>query len=567
MNLLRLLADAMRGLLEFPMRLIQGLKTWRQQRLMIQLSTRDVGKEVQEARGIKGFFKKLGKIFLIIVAFILLGLFFWGLYALSNYLDLPRMLGGPLPWLRPFWLPILVVLFGVTFWLALRLWGLLGPEKDTNAFPDLDAAWAEAEAALVQAGISVRDVPLFLMLGKPFGSIDAIFSSSKITWLVRQTPLRVDAPFQVYAHRQAIFVALGEHSVLGKVLEQLGKGLPGDEPLPTAKTSVFHDEPTTALEIASAPALVDPLATPNLLAEELAPRNRLASIDAGPRVPTLEERNAKQLQSRWQPLSPEAVDLTRRRTNAMIRIIAKYRRPFCAANGVLVVVPHNGLSNATDAGQIAAALDDDLRIVAKAGQTRCPSWLLVADLHTIPGFDALFRSLDQERRQRLLGRDLPFQPDLAADAVDAMATSAIASFLASLSLLAQKLFMLETSHAGAAQAILTNGKLFELIEHLEQRRAGLEIVIRRIIHGNAPDGLYFGGFYLAATGADPQSDQAFVPGVFRLMVDHQNKVAWTDEALEEEADYQRWAVFGYAAMGAFCLLLVVLGYWRWHGVG
>jgi hypothetical protein len=37
--------------------------------------------------------------------------------------------------------------------------------------------------------------------------------------------------------------------------------------------------------------------------------------------------------------------------------------------------------------------------------------------------------------------------------------------------------------------------------------------------------------------------------------------------LEEEADYQRWAIFGYAAMAAFCALLIVLGYWRWQGVG
>lgn len=568
MNLLRLLADGMRRILEAPMRFFQVLKYWRQQRLMAQLSTRVASRELEEAKGVTGFLRRLGRIVLFVLLLVLLALAFWGLYLLNDWLKLPQILGGPLPWLRPYWLPIIVVLFCVTFYLAIRLWGLLGPEKDANAFPDLDDAWAEAEASLVQAGINLRDVPLFLMVGKPFGSIDAIFSGSKITWLVRQVPLRVDAPFQVYAHRQAIFVALGEHSMLGKTLVQLSKATPSDQALPSSQESVFYDSPKTSSVLETAPAEpIDALATPNLLVEELSPRGMLAALDAGPRVSTLEERIAKQTQSRWEPLPPETVDLTRRRTNAMIRILSKYRRPYCTANGVLVVVPQTGLANSTDAGQIAAALESDLLAITKAGQTRCPAWLLVADLHTITGFDALFGSLDAERRLRLLGRDLPFQPDLPPAAVDDMVTTAIGSFLGSLSLLAQKLFILESVQSAAAQAILTNGKLFEMVEHLEQRRPGLEIVVRRIIHSSWEDGLYFGGFYLAATGTDPNADQAFLPGVMRLLVDHQNKVVWTDEAIEEEADYQRWAIFGYAAMAVFCLLLVALGYWRWQGVG
>ncbi len=569
MGFLQLIADFMRMLLEFPMRLIQGVRNWRSQRMMIQLSAKDLTKEAEEAKGIKGFFKKLGKIILIIFAIVLLALFFWLLYFLNDYFDLPRVLGGPLPWLRRFWLPILVVLFVGTFYLAIRLWGLLGPEKDTNAFPDLEFSWLEVQAALAQAGINLREAPLFLMLGKPNGAVDAIFSGSKITWLVRQVPLRADAPFQVYAHRQAIFVALGDLSVLGKVLDQLAKNVPADVPLPKAQTSVFEDMPApAAASITAPPKPDDPLASPNLLAEEFVPRSAaLSAFDAGERIATLEEKTARLTQPRWKSMPPETLDLARRRLTSMVRIIAKYRRPFCAVNGTIVLVPQDGLMNATDAGQIAAAIEDDLHILNKAGQTRCPAWLLVTDLHTVPGFDALYNSLDQERRQRLLGRDLPFQPDLSSEAADAMVASAVESFLGSLSQLTQKLFLLETMQVPAPLAIATNGKLFELVEHLEQRRAGFELVVRRILHQQTPGGLYFGGFYLAATGVDPHAEQAFVPGVFRVMLDHQNKVMWTDDALAEEADFQRWSMFGYAAMAVFCLLLVVLGYWRWHGVG
>ncbi len=570
MGFLRLLADLMRGFFEYPHRFVTGIKAWRRQRLQLQLTTSDLRVEADEARGVKGFFRKLGKIVLLILVLFLLVAVLWVLYWLNDYFDLPRILGGPLPWLRPFWLPILVLLVIGTFIFAIRLWRLLGPEKEANAFPELDAAWMEAESALVQAGINLREVPLFLMLGKPIGAVDAIFSASKITWLVRQVPLRVDAPFQVYAHRQAIFVALGEQSTLGQVLVQLARNVPADVPVPTNKvqSSVFEDMPVPAAEAIAAPApAADPLASPNLLAEELTPRNVLQSLEQSERVPTLEEISTRQVQPRWKPLPPETLDLACRKLNSMVRILAKYRRPFCAVNGTLLLVPNDGLTNPTDAGQIASAIEDDLHILAKAGQTRCPAWLLVTDLHTVPGFDALFSSLDQERRQRLLGRDLPFQPDLGPEAIDAMVATATESFLGSLSQLTQKLFLIETMQIPAPQAISTNGKLFEMVEHLEQRRAGLDLVVRRIIHQQSPTGLYFGGFYLAATGVDPLIDQAFVPGVFRVMIDHQNKVKWTDEALEEEADFQRWAIFGYSAMAVFCLLLIVLGYWRWQGVG
>src|SRR5262245_45313079 len=125
MNFFRLIADFMRALLEFPLRFISGLKQWRQQRTLLQLSTRDVTTEVKEAKGLKGFFKKLGKIFLYVVLLVVVCLFFWLLYWLNNdVLVMQRILGG-VPWLRPFWLPILVVLCLVTFWFAIRLWRLL----------------------------------------------------------------------------------------------------------------------------------------------------------------------------------------------------------------------------------------------------------------------------------------------------------------------------------------------------------------------------------------------------------------------------------------------------------
>ena len=59
-------------------------------------------------------------------------------------------------------------------------------------------------------------------------------------------------------------------------------------------------------------------------------------------------------------------------------------------------------------------------------------------------------------------------------------------------------------------------------------------------------------------------EQAFVPGVFQQLVQNQNCVAWTDEALAEETDYRRWTMYGYAALGIFCIATAMILYGRWQ---
>jgi hypothetical protein len=77
--------------------------------------------------------------------------------------------------------------------------------------------------------------------------------------------------------------------------------------------------------------------------------------------------------------------------------------------------------------------------------------------------------------------------------------------------------------------------------------------------------LLYGGCYLAATGADPEAEQAFVPGVFRLLIDNQNHVASTPAALAEETSYRTWTTYGYLAVLAFVMLVGVSLYVEWPG--
>ena len=67
-----------------------------------------------------------------------------------------------------------------------------------------------------------------------------------------------------------------------------------------------------------------------------------------------------------------------------------------------------------------------------------------------------------------------------------------------------------------------------------------------------------GGCYLAGTGRDPGREQGFIAGVFRQLIENQNYVAWTPEALDEEADYRRWTYYGYLGLAVIVVLLALI---------
>src|SRR5581483_4287908 len=92
------------------------------------------------------------------------------------------------PWLRGIWLPLLFALVVAMGWASWWLWRLILPETDRTEYPDIDAAWDEAVAALDVAGIGISDVPLFLILGRTASGDESLFAASQLVWLVENVP-------------------------------------------------------------------------------------------------------------------------------------------------------------------------------------------------------------------------------------------------------------------------------------------------------------------------------------------------------------------------------------------
>src|SRR5207237_9955116 len=82
--------------------------------------------------------------------------------------------------------------------------------------PEIEEAWAQATRALAKNGLSMRDLPLYLILGRNSAGVDAIFKGSQLTFFVNNVPAESDAPLHVYADNEGIYVACSDTSLLGQ---------------------------------------------------------------------------------------------------------------------------------------------------------------------------------------------------------------------------------------------------------------------------------------------------------------------------------------------------------------
>src|SRR5262249_854808 len=171
-------------------------------------------------------FRGLGTGLRWIIHIILVAAIVVGLYFLNQALHIRDDMGGQAyKFIGPLWLPILFLLIYALAWLGWWLYKLLGSEEEGSEFPDIDAAWEEAMRALEKGGISLLDAPLFLVVGKPAGSEEALFLAAQLQLTVKQAPQRPEAPLHVYANRDGIYVTCAGASLLGQYATMLtGKG-------------------------------------------------------------------------------------------------------------------------------------------------------------------------------------------------------------------------------------------------------------------------------------------------------------------------------------------------------
>jgi hypothetical protein len=498
------------------------------------------------------------------------------LAAINYYAGLERVLRTRWLGIEHVWLPLLFLLGYALFWLLRWLWLILGPEGEAGEFDDIEKAWAEARAELDRAGIALTDTPVFLVLGRPAGPLEQVFAATRMAFRVRHVPREGEHPLHVYASRDAIFVTCEAASLLAAQAARLLEAGPAAAPLSSFPVIELEQPPSfPMLDLpGSTPsfAMIDldqsPEAAPKAAAPAVAPA--VAPTDSSANVlllsepPTATPRPAV----RRTPLlrDPQVVDLQSRRLRHVCRLLVRDRRPYCPVNGILILLPLAATASAEDASETAAVLRHDLDLASQALQLDCPRFAVLCDVERIPGFAVLASHFREGRAAPswLLGQHFPLAPDVPAVQVPAVIESGL-TFITDtmLPLVIGRLLRREGEPGGETreQAIRANVQLYDFIRECRARVALFARLLSRAFtpETNAPPML--GGGYLAGTGAD-ERDQAFLAGVIRRLLQHQNAVRWTDDALAEDADYRRYAFLGYVAVAVFlAAVALILSAW------
>lgn len=460
------------------------------------------------------------------------------------------------------YLPLLGLLIYALAWLAFWVYRLLQIEEDASEFPDIDAAWEEAVAALERAGIGLQDVPIFLVLGQPAESEAALFEGARLQMRVRGAPQRDDAPLHMYCFKdgeyESLFITCAGASVLGRQSAILsGKadsGLADEDKRRLDDGTLQPDELFASLGANS-------LGAKDLL--EILDEARRQGRD--PQHLTPEEQRRINVHYRRTKRSlfenPTLVEELTARLQHLCRLIVRDRRPICPINGVMVLLPFAATDSMEDAQQTSEALQKDLRASNEILQIHCPVFTLVCDLEQATGFGEFLKRTQEDWRKRRLGHGFPLVPDLPTTDVPAMIEGGLRWFCRALfpTWIYKRLIIEIPGRETVSEVSAVNARLYQLMRQMHEREERLGYIGTR---GLAPlqDGpLWIGGVYVAATGRDPARDQAFIPGVFRKVIEYHESIAWTDRALAEDARYHRLAKLGYGIVAGLGGVTVLLG--------
>jgi hypothetical protein len=491
-----------------------------------------------------------------------------GLHYLNQYFRINERLPGQSEYVRKNWLPILFLLSYVLCWLGYWLWTLLIVEDEFPEFPDINEAWDAALKALDRAGIDLRNMPVFLVLGASESSNEVLLQAARLGLEVKQTPPG-DAPLHLYAAKDAVYITCEGVCLLGKQAAFLTSG-----GTPGASSATDEDESLKTLSPVNAGAAVPEFLAIRQRAER---EHRELTADEQHRIRALMRKDQLQFSPIRNPDTVVAEQTAR--FEHFCRLLVRDRWPYVPITGVVVLVPFAALDSDQDALDTGATCQHDLKVIQRVLQVQSPTLALVCDLETAPGFRTFLERFPERQRHQRVGQRSPFIPDLDKFPGDGEGDPAKAR-TAMLVSLAQwicgpvvagwvsKHYRLETPGRDSVNSATTdNSHLFLFMNELRQRGRRLGWLLDRGMTVEVPEPVWFGGCYLAGTGKSADSQQGFVAGVFRRLVEEEKKglVSWTGQALDEEASLQRWVGALQVALGLVVVTaLGMIGFAIWN---
>ncbi|MGC1276186.1 MAG: type VI secretion protein IcmF/TssM N-terminal domain-containing protein [Planctomycetaceae bacterium] len=471
----------------------------------------------------------------------------------------------------------LLVLIPLATYYAVRLW----LEGDRSRFPEIDFAWNAGIEAMRRSGLALDELPLFLVLGSPGERVEqAMAAASGDEFRIRGVP-EGSAPLHWYVSPDRAYLFLTEPSWVSGLAALAAR---------RTQAAALPPDALAALAAAASPApsaLANPTGT-IALGDFLAAYGssaRSAAAGAVPSIPGEQHRGtlsfdaltaARSMPSAGRHSSselPPSVALEQpallpgqesarrlERLEYVARKLRLGRRPLCAANGILVLIPVDLIhGEANEKEELVRAIRSDLTTLQNAVGVRAPVTALLTGMEQESGFQELVRRVGRDRAaaqrfgRRFDIRALPTPAEMAA--TSAHVCGAFEDWIYSL-------FREEDALARPGTA-----RLYGLLCHIRSHlKAPLTEVLARGF-GHDPslrsDDLpfLFSGCYVAATG-EAEDRRAFVKGVFEKLDSEQEEVEWTPSSLATERRYRLLTgVIAVANVALTISLVAMAAYW------
>jgi hypothetical protein len=454
-------------------------------------------------------------------------------------------------------------------YIAVWLWS----EGRSGRFPDIDRAWREGIDALAREGLSLAEAPVFLVLGlRNERQVRAFMNATGLQFAVFGAPEGGSNPLYFYAIKNyqlkrdeswnAIYIMLTDASQTSKLvalaLESSGRERAMKPPEDTVRMSQIRESSggdTPRVQTAeqmrgtvAGPPVAAPLA-------RQAPVNLRGTMDLSDSRGNADSSAAAAVESSI-VLDKQDESRQTERLGHVCRLLERVRDPFCTLNGILVFTPFGLLRRGHEqVHNLANATRQDLRTIQNRAHLRCPVISLVGGLEHEAGFGELIRRVGTgpSLEQRIGMRFEPWNP-ATRERLEALAVHACDR-------IEGNVYDLYKMHDGYNKP--GNGKLYNL---LCRTRTGFSDLLKSYLSGafaqQDPDErpMLFAGCYFAATG-EIERLQGFLKAVLAdRMLENQDDLQWTDEALHQDQAREAWARVGMVVAGLFVIAIGVLTY-------
>lgn len=436
---------------------------------------------------------------------------------------------------------------------ALKLW----LEGDVSQYPDIDYAWKEGLKALEQHGLNLLETPVFLILGAGDDiQAKSLLNASKLSFRVRDTP-QGPAALHWYADPAGVYLVctdtcrLGKLAALAKNAEQFG--------MPAGPTSFGGNSAQfRGTIVPGGTAEARPFAT--MLPAPKEPEWNVAANLRGTMMAGAGGYDSPQAPTGGGMVTLSTADAAGQsaRLAYVCTLLRRARQPLCPLNGILTLLPFSLIQrSSTEAVEVQRAVKEDLATIRRIAKIRCPVTALVVGMESENGFRELIRRVGADRAKvQRFGKGFNVWNPPAGEQIEAVARHACGAF-------EDWVYALFRETDGFNQT--GNTKLYALLckirSDLHSRLTNL--LVAAYAHDSQPtadrEPLLFSGCYFAATG-ETDDRQAFVKSVFEKLIEQENELSWTDDAIVENERYRRLArvSLGISGVLAACLIGMIV---------